>query len=313
MISKLVSATLGVAVAVLFIGAAPGPLVSAEAVGPAGNNGTIKIAETDVAGEEESNANDPHINGCSLSVKFFGYDEGARSATVTFESQAPTLNTLASPIGAQAFNFTGHGPGDQLDATATYTLAFQGTPQENQGYHVKVTVHADGSQGNDTKSKVFWVEGCNTDTKTPNTSVTGVCVVADQVVRLTFINSSTAISNISVNGAASTVAAGATVNVTTPITGATTSVNVTMDGKSQVVPVNCPTGGSGSVNQQTTGGSGQVSAATVVRGGAGAVAVESLPVTSSGGEQLAAIATLFSTVLAAAGAYVIRMRGAIQL
>jgi hypothetical protein len=31
-----------------------------------------------------------------------------------------------------------------------------------QGFHVKLTVHAEGSQGADTKHKVFWVEGCKT-------------------------------------------------------------------------------------------------------------------------------------------------------
>lgn len=123
-----------------------------------GNNGTIKIGGIDA--DSDDNSNYPHIDGCSLDVKFYGYDEGARSATITFESQAPTLNTLVSPTGAQNFNFVGGGDGGQLDATATYNLAFQGAPQQNQGYHVKVTVHADGSKGNDTKFKVFWVEGC---------------------------------------------------------------------------------------------------------------------------------------------------------
>lgn len=125
---------------------------------PPGNNGTIKIGEVDA--DSDSHGNDPHIDGCSLNVKFFGYDQGNRSATITFESQNPTPNTLVSPVGPQAFNFVGGGSGNQLDATAQYTLAFQGTPHPVQGYHVKVTVHATGSKGNDTKSKVFWVEGC---------------------------------------------------------------------------------------------------------------------------------------------------------
>jgi len=30
----------------------------------------------------------------------------------------------------------------------------------NQGVHVRLTVHANGSEGADTKSKVFWAQGC---------------------------------------------------------------------------------------------------------------------------------------------------------
>ncbi len=33
-------------------------------------------------------------------------------------------------------------------------------PHPIQGYHVKLTVNAEGSQGADVKHKVFWVEGC---------------------------------------------------------------------------------------------------------------------------------------------------------
>jgi len=128
---------------------------------PSGNNGTIKIAESDADDNDNSNANDPHITGCNLNVKFFGYDTGARTATVTFEAQPPTAGQLVSPLGAQNVNFTGlGGDGNTLDHTQPYTLAFSGVPQPNQGYHVKVTVHADGSQGNDTKHKTIWVEGC---------------------------------------------------------------------------------------------------------------------------------------------------------
>ena len=33
-----------------------------------------------------------------------------------------------------------------------------------QGFHIKLTIHADGAQGNDTKYKVFWVTGCQPPT-----------------------------------------------------------------------------------------------------------------------------------------------------
>ena len=45
-----------------------------------------------------------------------------------------------------------------LDATETYTLDFTGiTPHPVQGFHVKLTINAEGSQGADVKHKVFWV------------------------------------------------------------------------------------------------------------------------------------------------------------
>jgi hypothetical protein len=140
-------------------------LQNAAADKPAGNNGTVKIGEFDA---DNGNANDPHV-GCSLDVKFFGFDEGTRNGTVTFEAQAPTAGQLASPIGPQPVTFTGSGPGNNLDYTKTYTLAFTGAPQQNQGYHVKATVTVDGAQGNDTKSKTFWVEGCGPTVITPAT------------------------------------------------------------------------------------------------------------------------------------------------
>src|SRR4029077_3792435 len=61
---------------------------------------------------------------------------------------------------------SGGGSEAGLDAQETYTLSFTGTPHPQQGFHVKLTIHADGSQGADTKHKVFWVTGCE-GTPTP--------------------------------------------------------------------------------------------------------------------------------------------------
>ena len=41
---------------------------------------------------------------------------------------------------------------------STRSQAFEPHPQ--QGWHVKLTVNNDGSQGSDVKHKVFWVTGC---------------------------------------------------------------------------------------------------------------------------------------------------------
>ncbi len=56
----------------------------------------------------------------------------------------------------------------------SYTLSFDGAPQPQQGYHVKLTVHTPRSKGNDTKTKVFWVAPCEaTPGDTGDTGGTG--------------------------------------------------------------------------------------------------------------------------------------------
>lgn len=125
---------------------------------PPGNNGTVKI--DGVAFDDHPN-NEPHV-GCVFQVDFYGYDFGDLEATVTFEAQPPTgrglLLTDTVPIGEDAA-----GGGTDLDASVTYDLsgalaAYEPHPQ--QGFHVKLTVNAEGSIGADVKHKVFWVEDC---------------------------------------------------------------------------------------------------------------------------------------------------------
>jgi hypothetical protein len=96
-------------------------------------------------------------------------------AAVTFEAQAPTLR----PQGRDQMLFTdrvvlgeddnaGGGSEAGLDAKRTYRLDFtEITPHPGQGFHVKLTVDADRSQGADTKHKLFWVTGCNGDPGDP--------------------------------------------------------------------------------------------------------------------------------------------------
>ena len=58
---------------------------------------------------------------------------------------------------------SGAGTDTGLDGRETYTLSFDGAPHPKQGYHVKLTVATPRSNGNDTKTKVFWVEPCDDD------------------------------------------------------------------------------------------------------------------------------------------------------
>jgi hypothetical protein len=83
----------------------------------------------------------------------------------------PTVVLLTDSVFIGEDDNSGGGSEAGLDASETYTLDVSGvTPHPNQGVHVKLTVHADGSQGADTKYKVFWVSGCPTPTSPPPTS-----------------------------------------------------------------------------------------------------------------------------------------------
>ena len=146
---------------------------------PPGNNGTIKI---DAAPFDDHPNNEPHVD-CVFQVDFYGFDEGDLYADVLFQGVAPTGGgTLLSDrvfIGEDANDGGGSTAG--LDASATYDLTealADVEPHDQQGWHVKLTIRADGSQGADTKHKVFWVDGCRpavaptpVDTTTTSTTV----------------------------------------------------------------------------------------------------------------------------------------------
>jgi len=165
------SKLLVVAVAVALLGAAQ--LLSgfaAAAPNPPGNNGTIKV--DDVPFDDAPN-NEPHV-GCTFQVDFYGFDEGDLNADVLFESHPPTgpvVTLLEDTVFIGEDDNSGGGSEAGLDASETYTLDFTGIePHPNQGFHVKLTINADGSQGADVKHKVFWVTGCPPVTTTTSGS-----------------------------------------------------------------------------------------------------------------------------------------------
>ena len=146
-------------------GVKPGQGPKSNAAGdPAGNNGTVKI--TGPGAPDGTPNNVPHP-GCTFQIEWYGFDEGDYYSTVSFASQAPTADTVISGTSPSRVFVggdpaSGAGTATGLDAVQAYTLSFAGTPHPKQGYHVKVTVATPFSQGNDTKSKVFWVEPCET-------------------------------------------------------------------------------------------------------------------------------------------------------
>lgn len=129
---------------------------------PPGNNGTVKVADFDSA---DPQGNEPHV-GCLVNINFFGFDEGPLlEGSATFELIAPTAlqGTLAEDstlIGGDPA-----GGANDLDGTINkdigVPIALSGVAPTAQGWHVKLTTHADGSIGADVKHKTFWVNpGC---------------------------------------------------------------------------------------------------------------------------------------------------------
>jgi hypothetical protein len=138
---------------------------------PPGNNGTVKI---DGEPPDSHPNNEPHV-GCEFQVDFYGFDAGDLWAHVSFEAQAPSGSGFIPLLSGDAAVFIGgddnSGGGSEagLDASETYTLDVSGlTEHPNQGYHIKLTIHADGSKGADTKHKTFWVTGCEPPCDPPN-------------------------------------------------------------------------------------------------------------------------------------------------
>jgi hypothetical protein len=137
---------------------------------PPGNNGTVKI---DRKPFDTHPNNEPHV-GCIFQIDFYGYDKGDLDARVRLNLHPPTgrallyANTIR--IGEDAA-----GGGTDLDAELTVDLstalaASGATPHPIQGFHVKLTVNAEGSIGADVKHKVFWVRECVAPSPTPSES-----------------------------------------------------------------------------------------------------------------------------------------------
>ena len=117
------------------------------------------IIEVDGREFETDPGNEPHP-GCVFQVDFKNYDEGDTYADVIFELQPPTSepeNTMR--VDGDTRVFIGEDPAEgqeDLDGTETYMLSFSGPPAE-QGYHVKLTINAEGTTNADKRYKVYWV------------------------------------------------------------------------------------------------------------------------------------------------------------
>lgn len=146
---------------------------------PPGNNGTVKI---DGMPWDNAPNNEPHP-GCSLQIDFYNYEEGDLWAHGTLELWSPTLPSSGSAVMYTYDEFVGgdpNGGGTDWDGSVTYLHAYEraqamgATPNKNQGYHVRLTVHVPaGSIGADTKYKMLWLN-CETETTVGGNEVTPI-------------------------------------------------------------------------------------------------------------------------------------------
>ena len=116
------------------------------AANPPGNNGTIKI---DGVPFDKVPDYQPHV-GCLFQVDFYGFDKGNLFARVDFSTQPPSGrgSLLTDTVFIGEDDNSGGSSEAGLDASETYTLDFTGIePHPVQGFHVKLTIHAEGSQG----------------------------------------------------------------------------------------------------------------------------------------------------------------------
>jgi LPXTG-motif cell wall-anchored protein len=131
---------------------------------PAGNNGTIKVDGVDFDTHPD---NQPHP-GCSFQIDFYGFDADT-AVTMVFEAQPPTGDAvLVTEHGAlDGDDNSGGGSEEGLDGQFTVDLTDALSsyhPQDQQGFHVKLSITADDGDetGAQTKHKTYWVEGCDT-------------------------------------------------------------------------------------------------------------------------------------------------------
>jgi hypothetical protein len=140
---------------------------AASAVNPPGNNGTVKIEGLNIDSIPDNN---PH-QGCFFTIEFRGYDEGDLNATYSLDAQPPSGQGVNVTSGSTFIGEDPAGGANDLDATVVIDLsAFDLTglmEHPQQGFHLKLTVHAEGSIGADVKYKVFWVTGCPTYPASP--------------------------------------------------------------------------------------------------------------------------------------------------
>ena len=138
---------------------------------PPGNNGTVKIDQSDVPDDDKGN--EPIGENCYFWLKFYNFDQG-QLADITFAAHPPTGGK--DPITDKGHGFGQPGDGWEIsddpagggtdeDAVLPYNLTdyVRGLePHPQHGYHIKLTTtirNADKSAvPGGVKHKVFWIK-----------------------------------------------------------------------------------------------------------------------------------------------------------
>ena len=137
---------------------------------PPGNKGTVKVDDESFDGIPD---NDPHP-GCQFYLQFFFFPRET-TATYTFAMWNPTTqdNKSKGPStgGSIPLDPTTKPNAERLIDLTSFLQGSGIAPQSQQGWHVKLTIHAPGAQGADVKHKVFWVN-CQSTSPSPSVSPT---------------------------------------------------------------------------------------------------------------------------------------------
>ncbi|MGZ4438567.1 MAG: hypothetical protein ACXVW6_13070 [Nocardioidaceae bacterium] len=152
-----------------------GASAASAAQGTGGNNGSVKLV--DGAGNDIPD-NDPHLP-CNFGIEWYDFDAGTTAvADVTFTMQSPTGpddHQIVGTGGATHLTFDGH-PG--IDHTEDYRLLITGTPLQQQGFHLTVTIDTTASTGTAiNKSKTFWMDACAASPAQPTVVQSPACGV----------------------------------------------------------------------------------------------------------------------------------------
>jgi hypothetical protein len=236
---------------VVTAGVAVAQLASA-APNPPGNNGTIKVDDVPF---DDAPDNEPHV-GCTFQVDFYGYDEGDLFADVTFESHPPTgpvVTLLTDTVFIGEDDNAGGGSEAGLDASETYTLDFTGIePHPNQGFHVKLTINADGSQGADVKHKVFWVTGCPPPVTTTSTTTSTTTTTLPTSSTGASTSSSTSSTTSSTTTTTQPTSSSTTTSTTKPTSSSTTTTTQPTSSSTTSTTGASSTSGATSTSEVTT-------------------------------------------------------------
>lgn len=138
---------------------------------PPGNNGTVKIDQSDVPDDDKGN--EPIGENCYFWLKFYNFDQG-QLADITFAAHPPTGgkdpitdkgNGFGQPGDGWEISNDPAGGGTDEDAVLPYNLTdyVRGLdPHPQRGYHIKLTTtirNADKSAvPGGVKHKVFWIK-----------------------------------------------------------------------------------------------------------------------------------------------------------